>query len=49
MKGLTQQRCNEIACKLNNRPRKRYGFITSIQKLQQYLPSIGIPRELYPL
>jgi IS30 family transposase len=37
MKGLTQQRCNEIACKLNNRPRKRYGFITPIQKLQQYL------------
>jgi len=28
MKGLTQQRCNIIAAKLNTRPRKRLGYKT---------------------
>ena len=33
MKGLTQSRCNQIACLLNNRPRKRHGFLTPVEKL----------------
>ena len=28
MEGLTQQRCNAIAAKLNARPRKRLGYKT---------------------
>jgi IS30 family transposase len=28
MEGLTQQRCNNIAAKLNTRPRKRLGYKT---------------------
>jgi IS30 family transposase len=28
MEGLTQQRCDAIAAKLNNRPRKRLGYKT---------------------
>ena len=28
MEGLTQQRCNVIAAKLNTRPRKRLGYKT---------------------
>lgn len=35
MKGLTQTRCNQIACILNNRPRKRHGFFTPLEKLRQ--------------
>jgi IS30 family transposase len=35
MKNLTQSRCSEIACILNNRPRKRYGFRTPLEQLQQ--------------
>jgi len=35
MKDLTQSRCSEIACILNNRPRKRYGFRTPLEQLQQ--------------
>ncbi len=35
MKGLTQARCNSIAGKLNRRPRKRHGFLTPLEKLQQ--------------
>ena len=37
MKHVTQRRCNEIASILNNRPRKRHGFLTPIEKLQQYV------------
>jgi transposase, IS30 family len=37
MKGVTQQRCNEIACILNNRPRKRYAFFSPIEMLYQHL------------
>lgn len=40
MKYVTQRRCNEIACTLNNRPRKRHAFRTPIQKLQHYLDKI---------
>jgi transposase, IS30 family len=31
MAGLTQQRCNAIAAKLNTRPRKRLGFRTPLE------------------
>jgi IS30 family transposase len=37
MKYLTQSRCNEIACKLNNRPRKRHGFLTPIELLSRHV------------
>lgn len=33
MKHLTQARCTEIALRLNNRPRKRYGYLSPIEKL----------------
>lgn len=39
MKTLTQGRCNEIASALNNRPRKRHGFLTPIEKLSEHLAS----------
>ena len=35
MKNLTQARCNQIAAILNNRPRKRFGFMTPLEQLQQ--------------
>jgi IS30 family transposase len=35
MKRLTQQDCNQIASSLNNRPRKRYGFRTPLEKLAE--------------
>jgi IS30 family transposase len=38
MKTLTQFRCNEIAHILNNRPRKRHGFLSPLEKLIQTLP-----------
>jgi IS30 family transposase len=38
MKNLTQFRCNQIARILNNRPRKRHGFLTPLEKLNQLLP-----------
>ena len=31
MKHLTQTRCTEIALKLNNRPRKRHGYLSPIE------------------
>lgn len=34
MKDVTQANCNLIARKLNQRPRKRYGFLTPLEKLQ---------------
>lgn len=36
MKRLTQDRCNVIARTLNNRPRKRHGFRTPLDKLADY-------------
>src|SRR5258706_415928 len=39
MKGLTQTRCNDIACILNNQPRKRHAFATPLEKLHQLLSS----------
>lgn len=33
MESLTQKRCDEIAAKLNNRPRKRYGYRTPAELL----------------
>jgi len=37
MKGLTQSRCNQIAAILNNRPRKRHGFLTPIELLSRHV------------
>jgi IS30 family transposase len=37
MKGLTQSRCNQIACILNNRPRKRHDFLTPIELLSRHV------------
>lgn len=37
MKGVTQHDCDRIAAKLNNRPRKRYGFRTPLERCQQLL------------
>ena len=34
MKNLTQSRCNQIAAILNHRPRKRLGFLTPLERLQ---------------
>jgi len=39
MQSLTQSRCNEIARILNNRPRKRHGFRTPLEKLNEALAS----------
>ena len=36
MKRLTQERCNEIASALNNRPRKRHGFRTPLEILARH-------------
>lgn len=36
MKRLTQDRCLAIACALNNRPRKRHGFRTPLETLDDY-------------
>lgn len=35
MRNLSQARCSEIALKLNNRPRKRHGFLSPIEVLAQ--------------
>ena len=35
MKALTQAQCNAIARALNNRPRKRHGFLTPLERLAQ--------------
>lgn len=37
MRGLTQSRCNQIAAILNNRPRKRHGFLTPIELLSRHV------------
>jgi len=36
MKQLTQKRCNAIASALNNRPRKRHGFRTPLERLAEH-------------
>ena len=36
MKHLNQDRCNQIAAALNNRPRKRHGFRTPLERLAEY-------------
>ena len=33
--GKRQFDCDQVAAKLNSRPRKRYGFQTPIQRMQQ--------------
>lgn len=35
MRGLTQTRCDAIAQDLNNRPRKRHGYLTPIERLDR--------------
>lgn len=42
MENLTQIECNSIARKLNNRPRKRYGYHTPIEMLEK-LTSVALP------
>lgn len=37
MKHLTQARCTEIALKLNNRPRKRHGYLSPIEVFADYV------------
>jgi IS30 family transposase len=37
MKRITQDRCNQIAAALNNRPRKRHGFRTPLDRLLEHL------------
>jgi IS30 family transposase len=39
MKRLTQTRCDAIAQELNNRPRKRHGYLTPIERLENALKS----------
>lgn len=41
MKALTQQRCNEIARILNNRPRKRHLFHSPIEVLQRHTQALS--------
>ena len=36
MKRLTRDRCNAIASGLNNRPRKRHGFRTPLERLAEH-------------
>jgi IS30 family transposase len=36
MKRLTQDRCNAISSALNNRPRKRHGFHTPLERLAEH-------------
>jgi IS30 family transposase len=36
MKHVTQERCNAIASSLNNRPRKRHGFRTPLDRLAEH-------------
>jgi IS30 family transposase len=38
MKRLSQDRCNAIASALNNRPRKRHGFLTPLDRLAEHFP-----------
>ena len=38
MKRLTQDRCDAIARALNNRPRKRHGFRTPLDRLANHFP-----------
>lgn len=33
MSGLTQAKCNTVADKLNNRPRKRHGYLSPLQRV----------------
>ena len=40
MKRLTQHQCNVIATALNNRPRKRYGFLTPLDRLSEHFTII---------
>ena len=36
MRRLTQAQCDEIAVKLNNRPRKRHGYLSPIELFEQH-------------
>lgn len=41
MKNVTQARCNKIAEILNNRPRKRYGFETPLERLSRHFTLVA--------
>ena len=43
MKTLTQAQCNEIACRLNNRPRKRHRFRSPLEILNRHLSRLSLP------
>ena len=43
MAGLTQSQCTGIANKLDNRPRKRHGYLTPRERLDRALARRGIP------
>ena len=43
MKTLTQAQCNEIACRLNNRPRKRHRFRSPLEILTRHLTRLSLP------
>lgn len=45
MKQLTQARCNAIASSLNNRPRKRHGFRTPLDRLAEHFTLPLIQRQ----
>jgi IS30 family transposase len=40
LEGITQERCDEVAAKLNRRPRKTLGFYTPAQKLQELIDGL---------
>lgn len=43
MESLTQARCNAIALKLNRRPRKRYGFMSPLERIEQLTARKSLP------
>jgi IS30 family transposase len=44
MADLTQAHCNEIADRLNARPRKRYGYATPMERLQELRADVSTSR-----
>jgi IS30 family transposase len=41
--GVTQERCDEVAAKLNRRPRETLGFRTPAEKLQELIEGLAEP------
>lgn len=42
MAPLTQSQCDAIALELNSRPRKRFDFLTPIERISLLSPSVGV-------